>query len=82
MPNEILNKPNTGFGLPIAKWFRSHLALILKETLLDETSKRRGLFEQQLLKKMVSEYIEDRRDWSNRLLAFLFMELWFREFID
>ena len=82
LPNEILNKPKTGFGLPIAKWFRSDLAPMLKETLLDETSERRGLFEQQLLKKMVNEHIEGRRDWSNRLWAFLFLELWFREFID
>ena len=82
LPNEILNKPKTGFGFPIAKWFRSDLAPMLKKTLLDETSARRGLFEQHLLQKMVSEHIEGRRDWSNRLWAFLFLELWFREFID
>ena len=82
LPTEILNKPKTGFGLPIAKWFRSDLAPMLKETLLDETSARRGLFEQHLLQKMVSEHIEGRRNWSNRLWAFLFLELWFREFID
>ena len=82
LPNEILNKPKTGFGLPIAKWFRSDLAPMLKETLLDEASERRGLFERQLIRKMVTEHIEGRRDWSNRLWAFLFLELWFREFID
>lgn len=81
LPNEILNKPKTGFGLPIAKWFRNDLAPMLKETLLDETSERRGLFEQHLLKKMVNEHMEGRRDWSNRLWAFLFLELWLREFI-
>ena len=82
LPTEIVNKPKTGFGLPIAKWFRSDLAAMLKETLLDETSAQRGLFKQQLLKKMVNEHIEGRRNWSNRLWAFLFLELWFREFID
>jgi asparagine synthase (glutamine-hydrolysing) len=82
LPAEILNKPKTGFGLPIASWFRSDLAPMLKETLLDETSARRGLFEQRLLRKIVNEHIEGRRDWSNRLWAFLFLELWFREFID
>jgi asparagine synthase (glutamine-hydrolysing) len=82
LPKEILNKPKTGFGLPIAKWFRSDLAPMMKETLLDETSERRGLFELQVLKKMVNEHIEGRRDWYNRLWAFLFLELWFREFID
>lgn len=82
LPNEILNKPKTGFGLPLAKWFRNDLAPLLKETLLDKTAERRGLFEPKLLKKMVDEHIEGRRDWSNRLWAFMFLELWFREFID
>lgn len=82
LPNEILNKAKTGFGLPIAKWFRSDLAPMLKDLLLDETSARRGLFKQHLLQKMVNEHIEGRRDWSGRLWSFLFLELWFREFID
>ena len=82
LPPEIMNKHKTGFGIPIAKWFRNDLKPMLEETLLGETSARRGLFEQHLLKKMVNEHIEGRRDWSNRLWALLFLELWFREFID
>jgi|GEM_PF-4269619 asparagine synthase (glutamine-hydrolysing) len=58
---EIWVKPKTGFGLPIAKWFRNDLAPMLKETLLDEISARGGLFEQHLLRKMASEHIGGRR---------------------
>lgn len=82
IPAEIVDKPKTGFGLPIAKWFRTDLAPMLKETLLSETFAKRGLFEFSMLKKMIDDHIEGRRDWSNRLWAFLFLELWFREFID
>ena len=31
---------------------------------------------------MIEEQIAGRRDWSGRLWAFLFLELWFREFVD
>jgi asparagine synthase (glutamine-hydrolysing) len=82
LPEEIMNKNKTGFGIPIAKWFRNDLAPLLRDNLLDETSCQRGLFNKNLLKKMVHEHIDGRRDWSNRLWAFLFLELWFREFID
>ena len=82
LPTEILNKPKSGFAFPVSKWFRNDLAPMLKETLLDKTSIRRGLFKHKLLNKMVTEHVEGRRDWSNRLWAFLFLELWFREFID
>ena len=82
LPTEILHKPKTGFSIPIANWLRTDLAPMLRETLLDETSLRRGLFERSFLEKMINEHIENRRDWSNRLWSFLFLELWFREFID
>jgi len=82
IPSEIVNKPKTGFAIPQAKWFRTDLAPLLKDTLLDEVSERRRLLKPSLLKKMVYEHVEGSRDWSNRLWAFLFLELWFREFID
>jgi len=66
----------------LAKWFRPELADLLKAAPLDDTSAQRGRFEQSLLKKMVEEQILGKRDWSTRLWALLFLELWFRGFID
>lgn len=82
LPIQIIKKPKLGFSPPIAKWFRNELAPTLKETLLDQRSARRGLFNQSYIQTMVNEHINGHRDWSNRLWAFLFLELWFREFID
>ncbi|HMA54164.1 MAG TPA: asparagine synthase-related protein, partial [Acidobacteriota bacterium] len=82
LPVEILNKPKTGFAVPLGHWLGHAYAPLLKDMLLDETVERRGLFQKSILCKMVNEHIEGRRDWSNRLWAFLFLECWFREFID
>jgi asparagine synthase (glutamine-hydrolysing) len=82
LPPEILTKRKTGFGVPLAKWFKGELADLLHGTLLDDRARKRGLFEQRFLRRMVDEQMSGRRDWSNRLWAFLFLEMWFREFID
>jgi asparagine synthase (glutamine-hydrolysing) len=82
LPKEILLKPKTGFGVPLAKWFRTDLREIVRGTLLDERSAKRGLFDQNFLKRMVDEQIEERRDWSSRLWSLLFLETWFREYVD
>ncbi|EKD83499.1 MAG: hypothetical protein ACD_39C00636G0011, partial [uncultured bacterium] len=82
LPEEILSKPKTGFAVPLAHWLRHDLADMLRATLLSDKSFNRNLFMPELLKKMVEEHIAGQRDWSNRLYAFLFLELWFQEFID
>lgn len=82
LPTEILTKPKTGFAVPIAKWFRGELAPLLRDTLTSEKFNNRELFDQKFIKKMVFEHISFKRDWSNRLWAIMFLELWFQEFID
>jgi asparagine synthase (glutamine-hydrolysing) len=82
LPSKIFNKHKSGFSIPLAKWFREELADLLKATLLDDRAMRRGLFNPQFIRKMIGEQLAGQRDWSYRLWAFLFLEMWFREFID
>jgi asparagine synthase (glutamine-hydrolysing) len=82
LPPEILDKKKTGFGMPVAKWMRTDLLPMLRENLLDSRAEARGLFEPAFVRRMVDEHVSGRRDWSSRLWALLFLELWFRQFID
>ena len=83
LPREVLEKPKTGFTIPLAQWFRKKdLKDMLAGTLLDDRSSKRGLFQAEFLKRMIEEQFTGRRNWFNRLWAFLCLELWFREFID
>jgi asparagine synthase (glutamine-hydrolysing) len=82
LPAAVLARPKMGFGVPIAQWFRTDLAGLLRETLLDDRARRRNLFEPAFVRRMVEDHVAARRDWSTRLWALLCLELWFREFID
>ncbi|HSF02354.1 MAG TPA: asparagine synthase (glutamine-hydrolyzing), partial [Solirubrobacterales bacterium] len=82
LPAAVLARPKMGFGVPIAHWFRTDLAGLLRETLLDDRARRRNLFEIGFVRRMVEDHVAARRDWSTRLWALLCLELWFREFVD
>jgi asparagine synthase (glutamine-hydrolysing) len=82
LPTEILNKPKSGFGIPLSRWLREDLADLVKGTLLDDRARRRGLFDPKSVENMVHEHCDHKRDWGNRLWSLLFLEMWFREFID
>jgi asparagine synthase (glutamine-hydrolysing) len=82
LPQEILSKPKTGFGIPLRKWLQVDLAAMMTSVLLDDRAARRGLLEQRVVQQMVQSHLAGDRDWSTRLWALIMLELWFREFID
>jgi asparagine synthase (glutamine-hydrolysing) len=82
LPDEVLHKRKTGFGVPLGSWFAGPLSALLRDTLLDERTARRNLFDPSFLRRLVDEQTSGRRDWSHRLWALLFLELWFRRFVD
>jgi len=82
LPAPVVDKPKSGFGIPVARWLREELAPLLRDTLLDDRSAARGLFVQSAVAEMVKQHLHGDRDWSNRLWALLCLELWFREFVD
>ena len=82
VPAAILSKRKTGFGIPLARWLRQDLFELVRGTLLDDRAKSRGLFAPAFIARLVDDHRSGRRDWSARIWALLFLELWFREFID
>jgi len=82
LPAPILSKHKTGFGVPLARWLREDLSDLVRGTLLDDRARRRGLFVPAFVRRIIDEHRSGARDWSARLWALLFLELWFREFID
>ena len=82
LPEPVLHKRKTGFGIPVAHWLRNDLRALMQGALLDERAAARGLFRRAFVSRIVAEHVAGRRDWSNRLWALLCLELWFREFVD
>jgi asparagine synthase (glutamine-hydrolysing) len=82
LPEKILTKKKSGFGVPLARWLRTDLLPLLRDNLLDDRARNRELFEPASVRRMLDEHAAGRRDWSTRLWALLCLELWFRRFID
>ena len=82
VPAAVLAKRKTGFGVPLARWLREDLSDLVRGTLLDQRAQARGLFVPSFVARLIDDHQSGRRDWSARIWALLFLELWFREFID
>jgi len=82
VPAENLNRSKMGFGVPIGHWFRGAMQPFLRETLLSEKARARGLFKPEIVLQIIDQHVEGRNDHSHRLWSLLMLELWFQRFID
>jgi asparagine synthase (glutamine-hydrolysing) len=82
VPDQIINRPKQGFGVPINKWLNNDLREMLNDTLTDSRTRQRGYFNQNAVEAMLDEHRRGRRDHALQLWSLLTLELWHRTFID
>jgi len=82
LPEAILKRRKMGFGVPISRWFRKELKEYIYEILLDSKTLNRGYFKREGIERLLNDHIGLRYDHSAKIWALLFLEIWFRVFID
>lgn len=87
IPKQIMERPKTGFAIPLDKWLRGSL----KEKILDWTSssylKKQGIFDSKETCLFVNEYMEkgDQGKWSGQnysriIWAYFIFQQWYEEY--
>jgi len=82
LPDTIFKRKKMGFGVPLSKWFRNELKDYVYEVLLDHKTLNRGYFTREGIERLLDDHISLRYDHSARIWALLFLEIWFRVFMD
>ncbi len=82
LPDAIFKRRKMGFGVPISRWFRNELKDYIYEILLDSRTLNRGYFKREGIERLLNDHIGLRYDHSGKIWALLFLEIWFRVFMD
>jgi asparagine synthase (glutamine-hydrolysing) len=82
LPAPILTRGKMGFGVPVSRWFRNELRDYVYEILLDPRTINRGYFKKEGVECLLNDHIKLRYDHSAKIWALLFLEIWFRVFMD
>jgi asparagine synthase (glutamine-hydrolysing) len=76
VPRDLIDRPKSGFDLPIAAWLRGPLRTWAAD-LLDETRLRReGLLNATAVQTLFREHLSGKRNWRDILWAILMFEVW------
>jgi asparagine synthase (glutamine-hydrolysing) len=83
LPAEILERPKTGFGLPIKHWFRGDLTNYAYDLLDSTRIRQRGIFNPHFITRLLKAHVSTKLvNNSEAIWALLCLELWFQIYMD
>ncbi|MDQ4145630.1 MAG: asparagine synthase (glutamine-hydrolyzing) [Actinomycetota bacterium] len=81
LPDENVNRPKMGFGVPLADWFRGPLKEVARAALEDPSSALMSYFRPQPLEQLLDDHLAGRADHSARIWNLVFLESWDRQML-
>jgi asparagine synthase (glutamine-hydrolysing) len=79
IPAELVDRPKSGFGIPIHKWIRYELKDWV-EFLLDENRlNNQGFFDTKQIRKKWDEHLKGQRNWQYHLWDILMFQAWWED---
>jgi asparagine synthase (glutamine-hydrolysing) len=81
VPQELLDRPKQGFGVPIGHWFRGSMRDVCGDVLRSAETRQRGYFNPAFVDRIFDEHLAGKRDHSLRLWQLVIFELWHRQYV-
>ncbi len=82
VPQEIIKRKKAGFGVPLRQWLTGPLREMMSDILSKNSISRRGLFDANMVERLVVEFEAGLGDRSYSLFSLMCIEIWCRQFID
>lgn len=82
LPNNIIYRPKTGFGVPLRIWLKKDLTPIINKYLNEECIKTRGIFKPEKIQHILRDVLQGKADYTYTIFALICFEMWCQIFID
>lgn len=82
VPKKLLDRPKSGFSLPINSWLRTDLSYLLEEYLDSESITETALFKPEYIQKLHRDFVNNKRVNSTIIWKLLQFQMWFKEWMN
>lgn len=81
IPKSIMNRPKTGFGVPLRAWLSTDLLDLKNDLLSNDQIKKDGIFDPLAVSKLIKKDADGYIDGSYSIFAIMCINLWIRKFM-
>jgi asparagine synthase (glutamine-hydrolysing) len=82
VPPSVIYRSKHGFSIPLHSWFSGSWAKLAHELILGTKARSRGLFNYAYIERLWQEHQAGRARHETRFWLLLWLEIWFRIFVD
>jgi asparagine synthase (glutamine-hydrolysing) len=76
VPRELVERPKSGFGIPLGEWLRGPLRDWAETLLSEKRLHEAALLDVTAVRKRWDEHIQGHRNWEHLLWDVLMLEAW------
>lgn len=76
LPNNLIDRPKSGFSIPLAEWLRGPLRDWVESLLNKNKLDEEGFFNSEIVLQKWQEHLSGKYDWSNILWNLLIFQDW------
>ena len=81
LPDEIIDRRKQGFAVPLSHWFRGDWGGYVRDILLSDTCRQRGILDPKYVERILRVHARGR-DLDQHIWTLLSLEQWCRTFLD
>jgi asparagine synthase (glutamine-hydrolysing) len=82
IPKEMMDRPKTGFAIPVEHWFKKDLLGVLEKYFHRERITKQGLFDPPILQAIKQKYLNGSMEDFEFIWSMIVFQMWYERWIE
>ena len=80
VPQDLTERPKSGFAIPIGEWLRGPLREWAEDLLSKDFIEEQGILNFEPIQKVWKEHLSGKHDWTPKIWGVLMFQAWYKEY--